>query len=162
MRLDTTTRDLRHTYPQAERVRLAEDLSREMLLLYQAETEFEKLKAAHTAKTKTTESTIRDLARKLCEGWEYRDVPVRQLWNDPEIGKKTIVRLDTGEVVAIEDMTHDDRQESFGFVETASVPKPTLETWLESVAQQVNSGALDTPETKCTAEVGEILKGLMS
>lgn len=124
MRLDVTTRDMRHNYAPAERVRLAEDLSREMIQKVQLETEFGKLKATHTAKVARHDSVIHDLARKLCEGWEYRDVPVRYLWNDPEIGKKTIVRLDTGEVVCVEEMTEDERQESFGFAQSSELPPP--------------------------------------
>lgn len=110
MRDDFILRDLRHTFPQPERVRLAEDLAHEMIQLYQLEQEFAKLKAAHAAKVAERESTIRDLSRKLCEGWEYRDVKCKVLWNDPEDGKKSIVRLDTGEVVAVEDMSFEERQ----------------------------------------------------
>ena len=150
MRQDFVMRDMRHTFPPPERVRLAEDLSHEMITLHQLETEFDKLKTAHTAKAKERECTIRDLARKLCEGWEYRDIPYRQLWNDPEVGKKTVVRLDTGEVVAVEDMADDERQERLP-LEAES--EPTLTAVLEKVAEQVNSGALDTPGVTCTASV---------
>ena len=124
MRQDFTTRDMRHTFPPAERVRLAEDLSHNMILKKQCDMEFDKLKTAHTAKIATYDSVINDVARKLCEGWEYRDIPVKQLWNDPEIGKKTIVRMDTGEVVGVEDMTDDERQERLSFCSSGELPPP--------------------------------------
>ena len=104
-------RDLRHTFPQAERVRLAEDLSHEIVLRDQLEVEFSKLKSAHADKVSKHDSTIRDLTRKLCEGWEYRDVKCKVLWNDPADGQKTIVRLDTGEVLAVEEMTFEEKQD---------------------------------------------------
>ncbi len=110
-RPDYVIRDLRHSFPAPERVRLAEDLSHEIVLRNQLEQEFSKLKATHADKIGKHDSTICHLTRKLCEGWEVRDIRCKVLWNDPADGQKTIVRMDTGEVIATEEMTFDERQD---------------------------------------------------
>lgn len=99
-----TTRDLRYQYDEKEHVRLAEDLAHEITVLANAERLFGVAKAAHKEAVERMGSTIRDLSRRLSDGWEIRDVVCRLLPNEPEAGKRTIVRVDTGELVSIEDM----------------------------------------------------------
>jgi hypothetical protein len=99
-----TTRDLRYQYDEKEHLRLAEDLAHEITVLATAERLFGVAKAAHKEAVERMGSTVRDLSRKLSDGWEIRDVVCRLLPNEPEAGKRTIVRADTGELVAIEDM----------------------------------------------------------
>jgi len=92
-------------------------------------------------------STIRDLSRKLSDGWEIRDVVCRLLPNEPEAGKRTIVRVDTGELVAIEDMY------TGAAIEAPPAEQLFATTVIESVVDQINSGALDRGDVKCTATV---------
>jgi hypothetical protein len=111
VRLDITTVDLRHKFDPQERIRLAEDLAHTMLTKQSACKLFASAKKAHEEAVEKLDATITDLSRKLCEGWEYRDIRCKVLWNDPEIGKKTFVRLDTGEIAKIDDMTDAERQD---------------------------------------------------
>jgi hypothetical protein len=101
---DTRMLDLRHVFPPAERVRLAEDLARELIVKGEAERLFAAAKESHKLALERLNSRVRSLTRALCEGWEYRDVPCKILDNDPEPGQQTIVRLDTGEVVEVQSM----------------------------------------------------------
>ena len=112
MRADMVTRDLRHSFDPKERIRLAEDLAHELIVRAEACRLFAVAKKAHDEAVGKLESTISDLTRKLCEGWEYRDIKCKVLWNSPREGIKTLVRLDTGEEVAQEEMTFDEKQES--------------------------------------------------
>lgn len=55
-------------------------------------------------------STIGRLSRLIGSGWEMRNVEVRIELDTPEPGKKRVVRIDTGEEVAVKAMTDRDRQ----------------------------------------------------
>ena len=142
-----TTRDLRYQYDEKEHVRLAEDLAHEITVLANAEKLFGVAKAAHKEAVERMGATIRDLSRKLSDGWEIRDVVCRLLPNEPEAGKRTIVRADTGEIVAVEDMY------TGVAIETPPAEQLFATAVIESVVDQINSGALDTGDVKCTATV---------
>lgn len=114
LRLDTITRDFRHSFDPKERIRLAEDLAHELISRAELMRTFAVLKKTHDEKVEKVDSAIGHLTRVLCEGWEYRDVKCKVLWNKPKDRQKTIVRLDTGEQVAIESMTEDECQEELG------------------------------------------------
>lgn len=141
------TRDLRYQYDEKEHVRLAEDLAHQILARDQAVRLFEVAKAAHKAAVENFESCIRDLSRKLSDGWEIRDVPCRLLPNEPAPGQRTIIRVDTGEVIAVENM------QSGAAIEPAA--DKLFETIAEELVDQINAGALDGPGVKVTAEVRE-------
>ncbi len=51
------------------------------------------------------------LSRNINQGYEYRTVDVIEYLDEPEAGKKKIVRQDTLEIVAITELTPEDRQE---------------------------------------------------
>lgn len=48
----------------------------------------------------------------ITSGYEMRNIPCTITLNKPKNGKKTIVRDDNGTVVAVEDMTQDEMQET--------------------------------------------------
>lgn len=143
------TRDLRYQYSEHEHVRLAEDLAHAIVAMDSAVKLFERAKAAHKEARERMESEIRDLSRKLSDGWEIRDVHCHLLPNDPEPGKRTIVRVDTGEVIAVEYM-------ETGRSIDAPPPDKLFETVIESVVDQVNASALNTPGVTCTASMGPV------
>lgn len=53
------------------------------------------------------------LAGKITAGYEHRDVVCRVEYDEPEIGKKRIIREDTFELVGIENMTGSEMQRDF-------------------------------------------------
>lgn len=62
------------------------------------------------AKLSALEAEIGSLAGKIECGYEYRNVPCEAQLGTPEPGKKRILRLDTLEEVAVEDMTAEEMQ----------------------------------------------------
>jgi len=60
-------------------------------------------------------ATSGTLARDIKRRNEERLVDCVVEWNKPNVGEKTIVRLDTGEMVKIEVMTDDERQDEIEF-----------------------------------------------
>jgi hypothetical protein len=62
------------------------------------------------AKVSAVESTLQVLASTVSTGYEYRNVTCTETLGVPECDKKTVTRDDTGEQVAVEDMTQADLQ----------------------------------------------------
>jgi hypothetical protein len=118
-RPEVITRDFRHNFDPKERIRIAEDLAHELISRADAMRAFSGLNKTHDEKVEKLDSAITHLTRVLCEGWEYRDVKCKVLWNKPKPKQKTIVRLDTGEQVEIVPMTEDECQEELDLKESA-------------------------------------------
>ena len=83
-----------------------------------------------------------ELAHQIKSKGEFRLTDCAIEYNSPNIGEKTTIRLDTGEVVKTEPMTHEERQDEIDFSDIG-----------REVAKEINSGALDTDTVKVTAEV---------
>jgi hypothetical protein len=67
-----------------------------------------RIKDDFKAKKSALEAEIQSLSNKISTGYEYRNVTVTVFLADPAPDKKRIIRDDTGELVAIEDMTSAD------------------------------------------------------
>ena len=80
-----------------------------------AELEEEKKSSASAYKSQidATKALITKLANNVNNGYEYRNVECQIIYDDPVIGKKTYLRLDTNEIVKVEDMTKDEMQGAF-------------------------------------------------
>lgn len=70
----------------------------------------------------------------ITSGYEMRNVPCTVTLNKPKNSKKTIVRDDNGTVVAVEDMTQDEMQETLD-LETAKTKPGVLGTPVITDAQ---------------------------
>lgn len=66
--------------------------------------------AEFAGKIKAKELVIADLIQKIQSRYERRDVSCAEMLDTPEPGKKTINRTDTGETIAIEDMSASEMQ----------------------------------------------------
>lgn len=101
---------VRYTGP--ERLDLAEQLARAS----QAKSDAEDQKKAQDAEYKETVEglnlAIKRLSRKLTSGHELRNVPCKWLLEDPTPKEKTLVRMDTGEIVRVVPMQDRDFQET--------------------------------------------------
>jgi hypothetical protein len=64
------------------------------------------------AAIKTAEKTVFDLQEKLSQGYELVEVEVMALMNEPEPGRKQIIRIDTSQVLRVEMMTPRELQQS--------------------------------------------------
>jgi hypothetical protein len=73
--------------------------------------------ARFNADLKRLGEEIRQLSHLFELGFEWVEVEVIILLDQPAVGLKTLVRTDTGEEVRSEPMTPEDRQRAFGFEE---------------------------------------------
>jgi hypothetical protein len=99
-------------YTDPERMDIAEQLGRAA----QAQGDLEDQKKAQDAEYKESleavKLQIKRLSRKLGAGSEMRNVQCKWLLEDPTSKEKTLVRLDTGEVVRVLPMQDHDFQET--------------------------------------------------
>jgi len=81
------------------------------------ENERKAVAAEFKAKLDTKDAEIAVIGNHINNGYEYRYIQCTIILNQPNTGKKTVTRNDTGEVVKIEDMTPDEMQSELEFDE---------------------------------------------
>jgi hypothetical protein len=146
-----------------ERAELSDRMCRAIALKLEKEEEFKVIKKQFSEEIEAQQLEVNRLARRLNFGYEHRNVVCEMLLNQPEAGKKTLIRTDVpGEVVRTYSMDGEDQITAAPpekLFETAPEQEPvaTIVAIAEAVAEQVNSGALDTPNVKVTAEVSPLL-----
>ena len=60
---------------------------------------------------------VKDISYKMKQGYEERTVACEVKFHQPHNGKKTVTRMDTGEIVEILNMTAEEMQEDLQFAE---------------------------------------------
>lgn len=108
---------LKYTFTDEELLVLSKTMAKKNQDLGEVEADKKRIVADFTAKVQTFESEISTLARKVYSGYEHRQVECKVMYHTPDIGMKTIVRTDSGEVVREEAMSTSERQEILPFVE---------------------------------------------
>lgn len=101
---------LRYDYTDAEIAEAARDLASANRKRASLEQRKKEVDSAIKAEIEAENTSIGRLSNLIATGFEYRDIEVRVELDTPEEGKKRIVRLDTGEEVAVKRMTDEDRQ----------------------------------------------------
>lgn len=101
---------LKYEFTTEERLVLADELGR-------ANRNLDALKLRKAEVTKRigseiaeAESTVNGLSNKVVDGYEYRNIDCEVRFDVPRRGMKTIVRLDTSEIVAEKRMSDEENQ----------------------------------------------------
>jgi hypothetical protein len=151
---EQTTEFLKCYFTPDERAELSERLCRALALKLEKEEEFKAVKQQFKEAIELQLLEVNRLGRRLNFGYEHRNVACEILLNTPEPGRKTVIRTDVpGELVRTMSM---DGEDAIAAKAGELFPEPkaaAIETVLEKVADQINSGALDVGDVKCTAEV---------
>lgn len=108
--LNKSTEYLKYEFTDEEIAEVARDLAAANRKRASLEQRKKEVDAAIKAEIESENSVIGRLSNLIVVGHEYRDIEVRIELDTPEPGKKRIVRLDTGEEVAVKNMTDQDRQ----------------------------------------------------
>lgn len=114
------------TYTTAQRLQLSEKLARAVQSLEDAEDRKKARDAEHKELVQRLELERKSLARRINLGHEMQNTECKWILDDPTHGEKTLVRMDTGEIVRVVPMQSQDYQESI--LET---PAPTETLVLE-------------------------------
>lgn len=78
------------------------------------------------ARIEEQNTLVQRLSEQITVGFEYRDIECRVDLDVPEKGQKTVIRLDTGEVVEVTRMTPDDCQMALELEEQAAKEQPVV------------------------------------
>ena len=103
-------RHLRCKFNNEELLNIGKELAENNNALAALENDKASVVSDFAARIKAAEAHVSIAANKISSGYEFRDVPVTITMPAPAPGKKLIVRDDTGEQVAVEDMTQEELQ----------------------------------------------------
>jgi len=113
-----TSEFLRYDFTPVEFMEHARVLGRLNQELARSEERKKSVTAELAADVKRHQDEVSNQSQLVSNGYEYRDIKCEIQYHVPEKGKKTIVRLDNGEVVRVAFMTGLEMQEAFQFEES--------------------------------------------
>lgn len=96
---------------------LGHGLAREWQNIADLEARRKEVAADLASQIKAAYGRVNDIALKLNNGYEMREVEVLVLWDEPRMGMKRTVRVDTSVVLREEAMSLQEMQRGFGFTE---------------------------------------------
>jgi len=154
-RPDFVDQNLKCLLSDVQKIRTAEALARS---LQERETlEEEKKAQAHELAERMDgiNKSIKKAFITLQNGYEYRWISCKVLYNDPKPGEKTLVRMDTGEVVRVEDMSFAECQETLPLAKPeADDPEGIPDEKVEEIAEKLPdlfSARQDAPQSIAAA-----------
>lgn len=106
-----TKRTLRYTFNNAELLQIGKEMAESSIALAAVEQDKKRIVADFSAKIATKESEVTVASNKIQSGYEFREIPCTITFHKPKAGRKEVVRDDTKELVATEDMTPDEMQQ---------------------------------------------------
>ena len=113
---------LRCTLTDTEKLQSGKTQADKAIELMQLENDAKRVAAEFKAKVSACEAELQVLANKISSGYEHRNVTCIEYLGDPEPDKKRVVRDDTLEQIAIEEMSQAEMQREL--INTDSEPKP--------------------------------------
>jgi hypothetical protein len=139
VRADTITLAIEEKYTPEEKAEIASKLA---IAIADQETiagEKKVSDAAFNERLKKCDAEITNLAKTYNKGYELAQIGCDIRYDHPEPGKKSYVRMDTGELVQTLDMSWEEKQETIQFPLNATPESATL---AQPTDEQVNA-ALD-------------------
>ena len=122
------TEYLRYDFTRMELVERAQELARSLQEIQRLEDNLASVKKNIQSQVAEQEAKRNRLSNCVAAGYEMRDVPCEVRFNDPESKKKTVVRLDSLEIVQVLPMDGYECQEELDFEERqeaeSAVPVP--------------------------------------
>ena len=103
---------LRYAFSEEETKAIAKDLALAVTRKIRAEEEQKSAQAQFKQRIESEIATIGRLSNNINMGWEMRQIDCLVNFHAPKQGLKTIVRLDTGEVVREQKMQGSELQEN--------------------------------------------------
>jgi hypothetical protein len=114
------TQQLRVDLTDHELTEKAREQARKQNTLDQEEIDKKRASSEFANRIKAIKADLSRLAYTVDTGYELREVQCVQFFDRPEKGKKSTIRIDTKEVVSVEDMSPADRQMSLPIEESTN------------------------------------------
>jgi hypothetical protein len=112
IRTKNTEEYLRYDFSGEELLEIAKTLARETQEFAAPEDRKKQVMSDFKAQLDAKATDVALLSRKVSNGHEYRMIGCEVRFNDPMKGKKTVIRMDTGEIVKTAFMSGDEMQEN--------------------------------------------------
>lgn len=112
MRPEKTTELLKHVFSEKEMAEKAQVLAQSYQRLAGAKEEKAAATATFGERIKREEQVLGSTSREMAQGWEMRQIPCKIRYNTPNTGIKSIIRIDTEEVVKTLSMDNDELQDT--------------------------------------------------
>jgi hypothetical protein len=106
-----TTKWLKYQFTENELKEIARKLAYENKNFDELEEGKKAVTSEFKSKTDASRASISKLSNYINNGYEMRVIDCKVEFNDPENGQKTVYRKDTGELVEVLEMSHDEMQE---------------------------------------------------
>lgn len=154
MRADTITLGVEEKYSPEELAEIAKNMA---LAFAEVETitgEKKTSDAAFNSRIKEAESSLASLARQYNKGCEVAQIGCDIRYDAPTVGKKSYIRMDTGETVEVHDMEWSEKQESIQFPLCETPSDEQVANALES-AMSNSEPVIHCPKCK-TAQVNKV------
>ena len=109
---------MRYQFTDEELSQINKDLAKENKNLESLENDKKAIVSEFGSKINYSKAIISRLSNNISNGYDYRDIECEIRLHFPEVGRKAIIRLDTGEIVRIDEMSKKEMQEEMKFSET--------------------------------------------
>ena len=127
VRVVKETRYLKYAWTPEEIKAKGAELAQVTREIGELEDDAKRVNADFKAKITARAATAITLSNDITTGYTMRNVMVEMKMDTPTGDKKTVKRLDTGDVLGVENMSEDEKQEILDF-EKASTPEPPAPT----------------------------------
>lgn len=107
---DTTSRELKHIFSEEEMKDRAERQARLFLQIGDLEKQKKEAVSGIAAKVNEIMAELHTVAKEYSQGYIYKEITCTIRYNFPEEGKKQIIRKDTAEVIATEEMSYSETE----------------------------------------------------
>jgi len=114
----TVLKEIKHTLDETDKMKYGKYLAEKISERDQIALEKKESMSVFKSRTDNCLTDINSFSEALNSGFEMRQVKCEIFFNAPSPGRKTIVRMDTGEEIGIENMTEEEKQEELPFDET--------------------------------------------
>ncbi len=106
-------KELKCVFTTEEKLQIGNDLATAQQKQTNLKQQMKESAAQYKAGIEAEQTQIDNLAQKIRLGYEYRSIECEIKYHTPAEGKKTVVRLDTGELESVAPMTSDELQDLF-------------------------------------------------
>lgn len=145
-------RHLRCEFTDKERLELARQLGEKNTELRRVDADKKRVAKDYGAQTSKIETEIGSLSDKVTSGYELREVECHEFFNQPKVGMKRVVRLDTLEEVGVESMSMEEKQRLLALEEETDPTNPDATT---NVGKSIEKAEDDAAEAEAGSEGGE-------
>lgn len=115
MREERIQKNLKVILTEPELLKLAREMAKAQADLMAAQNRKAEIVSELNAAIKKHHADVEEFSRTIGNGYVYRDVECRVIFDHPEPSLKTVIRLDDFSEVSTERMTDQDRQTSIRF-----------------------------------------------